>query len=206
MSVVAPWSDHRERPDVRLRNANCSGRRLSAGKLLAFHPARSRVGWLWDWRFPMLFVKPMSRCVHYCRCPSAILILLSFASLEGASRSRAFASCGDWLAHPARVNSAVDKDAGQMQALAHKGPSADVVSGSSQRPRPASCQGPSCRSAPSMPIPSVPPSTLNPIDKLMFVGHAALHDADGRAAFIDGNSVAHAFRGFPAAIEHPPRV
>jgi hypothetical protein len=57
-----------------------------------------------------------------------------------------------------------------------------------------------------MPIPSAPPSALNHIDKLMFVGHAALHDADGRGSFIDGNSVAHPFRGFPAAIEHPPRA
>jgi hypothetical protein len=191
---------------VRLRNANGSGRRLSAGKLLAFLPARSRVRWLWDWRFPMLFVKPMSRCVHYCRCPSAILILLSFASLQGASRSRAFASCGDWLAHPAQVTSAVDNDASQMQVPAHEGPSANVASDSSQRPRPTSCQGPSCRSGPSMPIPSAPPSTSNPIDKLMFVGRAALHDADLRGAFIDGNPVAHAFRGFPASIEHPPRA
>jgi hypothetical protein len=154
----------------------------------------------------MLFVKPMGWCVPYCRCPSAILVLLSFVSLHIASGSRAFASCGDWLAHPARVNSAVDKDAGQMQALAHKGPSADVVSGSSQSPRPTSCHGPSCRSGPSMPFPSAPPSTLNPIDKLMFVGHAALHDADGRGSFVDANSVAHPLRGFPAAIEHPPRA
>jgi hypothetical protein len=155
---------------------------------------------------PSLFVTPMGPCVHYCRCPRAILLLLSFVSLQVASGSRAFASCGDWLAHSAHDNSAVDAAAGQMPALAHKGSTAGVVSDSSQRPRPTPCHGPSCRSGHSTPLPSAPPSTLNLIDKLMFVGHAALRDVDGRRSFIDGNSVAHSFRGYPAAIEHPPRA
>jgi hypothetical protein len=77
---------------------------------------------------------------------------------------------------------------------------------SNDEPSPIPCDGPFCRSAPTKPVPTAPPSTVNPSDKLLASSRDVLCDPLGGWSFLRGDASAHTLRGFPVDIEHPPRA
>jgi hypothetical protein len=129
-------------------------------------------------------------------CSKAVLLLLSFVLLQRASEMRAFASCGDWLAHPTS-HSAVDRTAGETT---------DSALTSSENQHPIRCDGPFCHDAPARPVPTAPLSTVNPSDKLLLVAQGIIFVTPDRWSFAGSDTSAHELRGFPVDIDHPPRA
>ena len=148
---------------------------------------------------------PMHHRVRFNRCANAALLLLGCALLQSATGLRAFGSCGDWLAHPGQSPSTAERTGGDSQMPAPAKDSVGRSLASGEQPSPLPCDGPSCRNAPPKPIPASPPSTVNASDKLLLASHDIVCDALSRWSFAGNNTSAHALRGFPVDIEHPPR-
>jgi hypothetical protein len=148
----------------------------------------------------------MRRSVRYRSFADALVLLASCVLLQSVSEMRARASCGDWLAHSAtsdgreqQATSGTDSDALNLNL-------ADGVIASSQDSSPMPCDGPSCRNAPSSPAPFVPVPQQSTSDKLVLAGQDVVREPLSRWTFAARDSSAHAFRGFPVDIEHPPRA
>jgi hypothetical protein len=148
----------------------------------------------------------MFRCVRFRTCANTLLLLLSCVLLQSASAVRAFASCGDWLAHPGTAHSAPDRTSSEAQLLGDAERTAGRNSASSDRPSPLGCNGPLCRSAPAKPVPTTPPTTVDLSDKLLPAAQGDICAAPNRWSFARSDASAQALRGFPADIEHPPRA
>jgi hypothetical protein len=133
-----------------------------------------------------------------------VVSVLCVAVVDGVVVSRLDAACGDWLAHPA--NSIAMSDI-EMAASSHGSNSAPAPElGRATRPRSSRCHGPLCRKAPSQPAPPTPATISLQTDKLVLFGHVSLVQSVEQQLFYNGEPVAHAVRGFPMRIDHPPRA
>ncbi len=150
--------------------------------------------------------KPMHRCVRYRSCADALILLLSCVLLQNVLGMRAFATCGDWLAHPHQAPSSVERNTSDAHMLADEDGSVDGFLASNEQPSPLPCDGPFCRNMPTKPVPTAPPSTVNPSDKLLLAACQFTCELLSRWSFSSSDNSAHALRGFPADIEHPPRA
>ena len=148
----------------------------------------------------------MHRSVRYRLCADALLLLLSCVLLQSAWEVRAFASCGDWLAHPVQSHGIAQPATSDGQMNTDTSTSFDEAIASTKGSIPLPCDGPSCRNAPSKPVPVIPTSNISATDKLLLAGHDVIREPLSRWSFTAGKSSAHAIRGFPVDIEHPPRA
>ena len=149
---------------------------------------------------------PMHHRVRFNRCANAALLLLGCVLLQSAWAMRAVASCGDWLAHPDGSHSSAQRSMSDDQRNADSAASVGGTFASNKDSIPLPCDGPSCRRAPSRPVPVIPPSNVSATDKLLLAGHDVVREPLSRWTFTTGDSSAHAIRGFPVGIEHPPRA
>jgi hypothetical protein len=147
----------------------------------------------------------MHRSVRDRSFADALMLLVSCVLLQSASETRAVASCGDWLAHSVTSDSGAQAMSGTNSDALHAG-SVDAVIASSKDSIPLPCDGPSCRQAPFRPVPIVPPQSTPATDKLLLAGHDVIREPMSRWTIATGDSSAHALRGFPVDIEHPPRA
>jgi hypothetical protein len=146
----------------------------------------------------------MHRSVRYRSCADALLLLLTCVLLQSAWAMRSVASCGDWLAHAGPSRAQAD-GASDAQMVRGGGSSAEERLTSNKR-IPLPCDGPFCRSVPTKPVPTAPPSTVNPSDKLLLTAQDILCDPHSCWSFMHSAAAAHSLRGFPVDIEHPPRA
>jgi hypothetical protein len=178
------------------------------GKILAISCARSKVI-PWDTaagKHRASLQKHMFGCVRYRTCTNTLFLLLSCVLLQSASAMRAFATCGDWLAHPGTSHSEADRASSNLQLLGDRNDSAGSTLASNERPSPLACHGPFCRNAPTKPVPTVPPTTVNASDKLLLAAQGIICALPYRWSLAGRGNSAHALRGFPVDIEHPPRA
>jgi hypothetical protein len=148
----------------------------------------------------------MFRCVRYRACANTLLLLLSCVLLQSVLAIRTFASCGDWLAHPGPSHSAADQTSSHLPLPGNSNESADSTLASNEPSSPLPCHGPFCRNAPTKPIPTVPPTNVNPSDKLLLAAQGIVCNSLSRWTFVGSDASAHELRGFPTDIEHPPRA
>jgi hypothetical protein len=144
--------------------------------------------------------------VRYRWCVDALVLLLSCILLQSVSGMRAFASCGDWLAHPGQLPSADAPTTGDAQMLAGVDHTFDKSLASNERPSPLPCDGPFCRNVPTKKVPTVPTSTVSASDKLLLAAQGIHCEPLSRSSCRSSDISAHALRGFPVDIEHPPRA
>jgi hypothetical protein len=150
--------------------------------------------------------RPMHGSVRHRSIADALVLLLSYVLLQSASQMRAVASCGDWLAHPVGSHRSAQRSTSVDQRNTDTAASVGGTIASNKDSIPLPCDGPSCRRAPSRPVPVIPPSNVSATDKLLLAGHDVIREPLSRWTFTTGDSSAHAIRGFPADIEHPPRA
>jgi hypothetical protein len=148
----------------------------------------------------------MLRSVRYRSCADALILLLSCVLLQSAWEVRASASCGDWLAHPSTSHSPADRTASDLQLLVDADGPAGRSLASSDQPSKLPCDGPFCRNVPTKPVPTAPSSTVNLSDRLLLAAHGFVCEPLSRWMFTTGDTSAHALRGYPVYIEHPPRA
>jgi hypothetical protein len=146
----------------------------------------------------------MHRSVRYRSFADALILLVSCALLQSAMAMRARASCGDWLAHAGPSTALGDRTTDEAQRLANALDGAFLAS--NDQPLPIPCDGPFCRSVPAKPIPTAPPSTVNPSDKLLLPASDNLCQPPRLWSFTGVNNFACTLRGYPVDIEHPPRA
>ncbi|HEY3394152.1 MAG TPA: hypothetical protein VGK58_15675 [Lacipirellulaceae bacterium] len=144
--------------------------------------------------------------VRYRSFADALILLLSFVLLQTASEMRAFASCGDWLVHSGQSHNSAQQAMSDANSDASNANWIDDATASNQDSIPLPCNGPFCRSVPTKPVPTAPPSTVNPSDKLLLTAQDILCDPHSRWSFMHSAVAAHSLRGFPVDIEHPPRA
>jgi hypothetical protein len=120
-----------------------------------------------------------------------------------AAATSANASCGDWLTHSGDMRSSRDH---QVDGMTQTDPaSANEQHRSDKLPLSKPCHGPLCRSAPAQPAPTAPASVIFSSDKLALFGSTETLFTDCRRFYQVNELDAHATRGFPARIDHPPR-
>jgi hypothetical protein len=148
----------------------------------------------------------MHCCVRYRSWADALILLLSCVLLQSVLGMRAFATCGDWLAHPDQSPTAVERTGSDAHVLVDEDGSVDGTLRSSEQPFPLPCHGPYCRNAPTKPVPTAPPTTVNASDKLLLAAQGIVCNPLSRWSYVSSDTSAHAVRGFPVDIEHPPRA
>ena len=138
------------------------------------------------------------------RCAGGLALFLAWFAAANFGAAVAHATCGDWLAHPGHSMSPAVAEQSESTSK-HEGALAERSADPDGRSHRAPCSGPECRGAPHNPLPPAPPTLVNPSDRLLLVGLTILGDEGGRSPFLDSESAPHGMRGFPVAIEHPPR-
>ena len=141
----------------------------------------------------------------YRRCADGFILLAALLTVASLGGSFAYATCGDWLAHPSHSMGAA-ADALENDPASDDDASAEPRADSNDRSQRTPCNGPECRSTPHHPLPPVPPTPVNASERLLLVGIITLHDASGRSSLVNSESAPHPLRGFPTDIEHPPRA
>jgi hypothetical protein len=132
--------------------------------------------------------------------------MLLVSCVLSALETRAVASCGDWLAHSVTSDTSAQQAMSGTNSDAHHDGSVDDFTAPNQDSIPQPCDGPSCRQAPFRPVPIAPPQSTPATDKLLLAGHDVIREPLSRWTIATGDSSAHAIRGFPVDIEHPPRA
>jgi hypothetical protein len=113
------------------------------------------------------------------------------------------ASCGDWLAHPPAAVLSVE-------ALATSGRGGGPTDGVLYHYRHLTgrqpCQGPACGKAPEHRPPAVPTGDSGQTEHLGLAVHAITTAPTCPPSPISVELEARPVRGFPARIDHPPRI
>jgi len=143
--------------------------------------------------------------VRRCRWFAATCGLVSFIMLQSLGAWRAEASCGDWLAHAGDTFADSGSEAARHSQSGGQS-SAKQDDRSSRLPLSKTCHGPLCRRAPSQPAPTAPANVLSHGDQLALSGLVQSPSPKCPKFDLGGESEAHAARGFPARIDHPPRA
>jgi hypothetical protein len=135
-----------------------------------------------------------------------LVFLLCLCALQVVVAMRAHASCGDWLSHSPGDMRPMGSGL-ESWADGHATRLAETESGTANHlPHSKPCEGPFCRSAPALPLPAAPARIVTPTDKLAVMSSDAERSSADNHSYFAVELGAHASRGFPTRIEHPPRV
>jgi hypothetical protein len=138
------------------------------------------------------------------------LIVFLFApcaiAVPDLTATTANAACGDWAVHRDGPVGPITVGGGSGIKSESARSTASVFGTLRHGSAPAPCHGPFCRSAPNLPAP-LTPVTLPRIDwVLLGVLQRAMDGSMAESYWTIVEHCAHPTEGFPADIEHPPRV
>jgi hypothetical protein len=147
----------------------------------------------------------MDKRVRNTAFGEALCGLLACLALQAGAASRAGATCGDWLAHPADDVSMTAGDAG-----ARPRPS-DADSPATQQGRSdllpvCPCRGPQCQRDPSQRAPAAPVVVSQSVERLAVVGCAEARPDVDRCFLAGREPQVRPERGHWQRIDHPPRA
>jgi hypothetical protein len=127
-----------------------------------------------------------------------LIVVAWFALVHCLFAAKAWASCGDWLAHPMRLEpEAASRD--------HHADLAEIPLSDASRPA-APCNGPLCQRSrqPAAPVAPIQPSVAQRDPGCLSASEAAEEQLP-RLQFCQESDLQPS-RGFPLGIDRPPRV